>query len=217
MPAGRPSKVDQVIGRDAAGQPVTVSDRIIQALRAGNFVEEAAAAAGINKTTIYEWLLVGARAANDVAEGRIKRSKLTKYQRRLIEFSNSVAQADGEWVVGTNATLERLGRGGVEQVTVRETVTLVRDANGVPTGEEEVQRVTTTSRSMPNSAVLMWRLARRSAKYGRPMFDSGGADEPAEQRVGNLMAKVLELQAAELPDDDDINDDDIVDAEVVDG
>lgn len=211
MPAGRPSKIDQVIGRDASGAPVTASERIIQALRAGNFVEEAAAAAGVNKTTIYEWLLLGARAANDVAEGRLKRSKLTKYQRRLIEFSNAVAQADGEWVVGTNASLERLGRGGIEQVTVRETVTLLRDADGNLTGEEEVTRVTTTSRSMPNSAVLMWRLARRSAKYGRPAFDAS-ADEPVEQRVGNLMAKVLELQAADLPP----NDDDIIDAEVVD-
>lgn len=39
-----------------------LADRIVQLIRAGNYAETAAAAAGINKDTFYAWLKEGARS-----------------------------------------------------------------------------------------------------------------------------------------------------------
>jgi hypothetical protein len=65
-PVGRPTKfTPEVIGR------------IIQSLQAGNYIETAAAFAGIDKTTLYDWLKQG--AAEDEGEYR--------------NFSNAVGEA----------------------------------------------------------------------------------------------------------------------------
>lgn len=66
---GRPSKLTPEI-----------QEKIVQAIRAGNYIETAAAYAGIDKTTLYDWLKRGARA------------KTGKYR----EFSNAVEKALAE-------------------------------------------------------------------------------------------------------------------------
>ena len=43
-----------------------VQDRIIQALKAGNYVETAAEYAGIGKTTFYRWMEQGAKASRGI-------------------------------------------------------------------------------------------------------------------------------------------------------
>lgn len=48
---GRPSKLTPEL-----------QERIVQAIRAGNYIETAAAYAGIAKSTLYDWLKRGARA-----------------------------------------------------------------------------------------------------------------------------------------------------------
>lgn len=48
--SGRPTKLTPEI-----------QAKIVEALRAGNYIETAAAYAGINKTTLYDWLKRGAR------------------------------------------------------------------------------------------------------------------------------------------------------------
>lgn len=64
--AGRPSKLTPEL-----------QERIISAIRAGNYMETAAAYAGISKDTLYRWLKQGARA------------KSGPYKR----FSDAIAQA----------------------------------------------------------------------------------------------------------------------------
>jgi type IV secretory pathway TrbF-like protein len=57
-----------------------IQNDIVVALRAGNYVETAAALAGVNKTTVYDWLSKGARG-----QGKL-----------FVEFSNAVKRAQAE-------------------------------------------------------------------------------------------------------------------------
>ena len=66
---GRPPKFNQ-----------ETLDTIVRAIRGGNYVETAAAMAGVSKSTLYDWLKQGARAKT----GKLK------------EFSDAVNQAQGE-------------------------------------------------------------------------------------------------------------------------
>jgi transposase len=76
------------------GRPILLTpelhEEIIDNLRAGAYVETAAAAAGVNKTTFYEWLKRGARAKRE--------DKWPKADQKFVDFSNAVkrAQADSE-------------------------------------------------------------------------------------------------------------------------
>jgi len=72
-PAGRPCKLT-----------VDVQSRICAALQRGNYIETAAAHAGVVKSTLYDWLKTGAR---DLDAG-----KNTKFGR----FSNAVEAAMAE-------------------------------------------------------------------------------------------------------------------------
>lgn len=66
---GRPTKLNPEL-----------QEKICQAIRAGNYIETAAAYAGVNKSTLYDWLKRGGRA------------KSGKYK----EFSNAVEKALAE-------------------------------------------------------------------------------------------------------------------------
>lgn len=68
-PKGRPLKLTEDLQR-----------KIVEAIRAGNYIETAAAYAGVNKSTIYDWLKRGARG--DGAE--------------FVSFSNAVEKALAE-------------------------------------------------------------------------------------------------------------------------
>lgn len=77
-PVGRPSSFDPEKAKI-----------IIAVVRAGNYVETAAAFAGVNKTTIYEWLKAGARGQSQ----------------ELIDFSNAMIKADAEAEIVDNQTI----------------------------------------------------------------------------------------------------------------
>jgi len=71
---GRPTKLEPA-----------VQEKIIAFIRAGNYLEAAAAAAGITKSTLYDWLKRG-------APGNEKRDPKGIYR----EFSDAVEKASGE-------------------------------------------------------------------------------------------------------------------------
>ena len=79
----RPTKLNKV-----------VESKIISAIRAGNYIETAAAYAGINKSTLYDWLKRGEREKQRVQKtpgGRIR-----KKETPFVEFSNAVEKALAE-------------------------------------------------------------------------------------------------------------------------
>lgn len=69
-------------------------NKIITAIRAGNYIETAAAYAGVNKSTLYEWLKRGEREKQRVAEN--SRYGIRKSEEPYVEFSNAVEKALAE-------------------------------------------------------------------------------------------------------------------------
>lgn len=80
---GRPTKLDY-----------KVQEKIIQAIKAGNYMETAAAYAGISKSTLYDWLKRGEREKQRVAKN--PRYKIRKSEKIYVEFSDAVEKALAE-------------------------------------------------------------------------------------------------------------------------
>ncbi len=83
MAGGRPTKLN-----------IDTHNKIISVIRAGNYIETAAACAGINKSTLYDWLKRGEREKQRVAQN--PRYKIRKSEKPYVEFSNAVEKALAE-------------------------------------------------------------------------------------------------------------------------
>lgn len=187
---GRPSPIDAVIGhREGTGEPITVAERIVASIRAGNYFEPAAAAAGITKITAYEWLKVAGHLRLR-ARGRPVTTldpAPSAHELRCLEFSNAVDEAQAIWEVGANTQLEQLARGGLEVVTT----TVKTLASG------DVETTVKTEKLAPNAQVIEWRLTRKfPARYGERIQVDGRVDgrveftvaERAQTLAGDLAA-----------------------------
>jgi hypothetical protein len=189
---GRPSKIHDVVNVRDDGTRVTVADRIVAALRAGNYLEPSAQAVGVAKTTVYEWIKLGGAAQRRITNDGVNRSALSQHERRCLDFADAVADAQAEWEVDANARLQRLAVGDHTVVTVTEKV----NADG-----ELLERTTKTERLAPSAQVLEWRLTRRFPdRYSQRVEVSGpeGAAIPVEVRARNLADALRQHQAGEL-------------------
>lgn len=198
MPGGRPSVMDRVVAT-VDGRAITAAEQMLAAIRSGNYVETAAAAAGIAKETYYEWLRVGANA-------RAKKGRTTKHEQRCIEFSDAVAEAVAASEAMQVSLLEQLARGGIKVETVTEKV-----ADG-----KVLERTVKTEHTLPSVAAITWRLERRFAKrWGqRGSLELTGADggaivvETADARAIikrelDKMAERMESAAPPTPSPED--------------
>lgn len=71
-----------------------IQNKIITAIRAGNYIETAAAYAGITKSTLYDWLKRGEREKQRVAKN--PRNRIRKEEAIFVGFSNAVEKALAE-------------------------------------------------------------------------------------------------------------------------
>lgn len=186
MPGGRPSLIDNIIGHDDTGQPITVADRIVAGLRAGSYLEPAIAATGVGKVTVYEWIKLAGRVRIRSNGEPLDTLDLTAHERRCCEFLNAVEEAEGIYEIGALTSLERLARGGL----VLRTVTRKYDGDGpTATCVERTEREETLA---PNAQVIQWRLSRRfPARYAQRIdIDMAGGLGPQlsdEDRAGELV------------------------------
>lgn len=203
----RPALLRAVIGRNAdTGEPITVHDRIVNALRAGAYFEQACAFAGIHRDTAYGYLSIAGRIRlRTIGEPDVE--GLSDHERDCLAFSDAVGEADAQWEVNALLTLERLGRGGIPQIkTVVKRGASTTNDEGVTVEGPVLEVTTTTEASLPHAQVLMWRLERRfPSRYRRPgEQDADRGDTPdglslenrQEGLVGNLEA-YLQGQADE--------------------
>lgn len=180
---GRPLRIHEVVDH-REGQPVTIGEQIVRDVQHGNYVETAAAAAGLDKATVFDWMRRGARLRTDEHEGR--RSRFTKDERALMEFSTSVAQAQARAEADDVRRLDRLGQGGLLRVV--ETVKVNAAGN-------EVERSTRTESLAPDAAVLQWRLERRfGARWGRQVAVTGADGGPVQVDLGRSAREILEAE-----------------------
>lgn len=86
-----------------------VTDTILTLVRAGNYLEVAAAAAGVSRDSLFEWLKRGARERRSVTDG--KRQKPRKSEQPFVDFSDALQKARG---TSEAADLEVIRRAAVK-------------------------------------------------------------------------------------------------------
>jgi transposase len=85
--------------------------RVIEALRAGNYMETAAGYAGLSKTALYKYLAMG----KDAVEREGKGETLTEEEQRFAEFANGVEKARAEAEVRNVHLIQTAAQGGTWQ------------------------------------------------------------------------------------------------------
>lgn len=189
MPGGRPPlNLDAVIRTreiDGKQTDVTISDAIVGAVRAGAFVEHAAPAAGISKTTFYELLSTAARARIAHADDA---TAMTDHERRCCQFADAVEEARGQWIVNLNALHERLARGDFVETTT--TTKYGPDGKVIEKTERETPMT-------PSQGAIEWRLTRAAPHVYAPperIEISGPDGEPIHTlSVGDRASALSEL------------------------
>lgn len=201
---GPPHTLDQQIATETG--TTTIGQRILDLIGAGNFIEPAAMAAGITRGTVLRWLRDGAicetQQARMLALGvpttSAKHYNPTPYDLRCLKFRNDFLVAEAAWEVGSNVTLEILGRGGYQTTKVTTKTVMVKDEVTGKMKEEVVERTTTVEQLAPNERVLMGRLARRHPGRYQERIAVDSATTPgreAADQVGGPVAAVESLSA----------------------
>lgn len=187
-PTGAPLTLDDIVAtRPGTGDGITRAERIVEAIRAGSYVETAAAAAGVDKSTLYDWLKGGAHANTKHSRG----TRLSAKEKRLAAFANAVAEAEAQAEVLLIGTITDMALGGREVVTVTEKV----DGSG-----RVVDTTTKRERLAPNVAAATWRAERRHPeKWGRrQLIEVGGVGEGGVGKIDSPLAALLgDLDAME--------------------
>jgi AcrR family transcriptional regulator len=168
-PGGRPSKLTP-----------QVANRIVAAIRAGNYMQAAAEHAGVNPATVYRWLADADRP---------------RARRELREFREAVMRARADCEVGMVATVVKAARGGA---LIRRTTRRYRD------GSEDVEE----QYAPPDGRVALEFLARAyPARWARrTSIEVGSSDDdaarPAPDRITVLATRVRRALEGGDPDDD---------------
>jgi hypothetical protein len=108
---GRPPKVAQRIDPNS---PITYGDRVVQALDAGAFFEDACSYAGVSRAAAYEWLARG-RAAREEQEEHGEAHELSGNDRLYMDFSDAVERARASVVVTNLAIIRKAAQNGTWQ------------------------------------------------------------------------------------------------------
>lgn len=87
-----------------------IQNQIVVAVRAGNYMETAAAFAGISKDTFYKWLKRGARERQRLDDST--NAKPRKKELPFLEFSDAVTRAISEAEVRDVQNISKAGEAG---------------------------------------------------------------------------------------------------------
>jgi len=178
-PGGRPQKLTQQI-----------QDTIVAAIRHGNYIETAAAMAGVHKDTFYNWLYKGANAK----EGDKKNQPYKK-------FSDAVQEALAASEALAVAAINKVGE--PHDVVKIRTVRKPLYENGRPVLDEQKRQVyieeTVTERTRETDwRALAWRLERRFPRHwGRREFleatvTEKPVDEMSDAEIDAELTEILE-------------------------
>lgn len=200
--AGRPPiNLHAVIASvpDGAGgtRDVTRLDRVREVYRVCGFDKDAAARCGVGVDTYRGWLRDGTRLRAELAAGTKTRGRLRKADLQLVELAETVEQAETEGRLTMLALTEQLSRGGIEQVeeTTKELAT--------PTGNVVLERRRKTTRTLPDGAMIRWRLERRFPEdFGTRRVEvtgAGGGPLQIETSALDQLAEALDRIAANSP------------------
>lgn len=181
------------------GRPPKISPEIISAIitaiKAGNYMETAAAFAGISKDTLYRWLKMGARELQRVIKegGRIK-AKLKPYCRLSQEIEKATSEAEIRDV-------SMISKAAAGANTITETHEYYDERGTL------VKKLSITKQAGPQWQAAAWRLERKyPGKWGRNSKDFAPQDIPALVVEEVPMSYSMEKKTGEDEDLDDMED-----------
>jgi hypothetical protein len=136
--------------------PFTLADQIVERVRTGLDLTDAAASANLAKQTIWDWRRRGALNRALIAQGKpYAHADGPAY----IAFADALERAEAEAELVRLAIIQRAAEGGFK--TTRETIRY--DATG-----DILERTLVTETAAPQWTAAAWYLERRHArKYGR--------------------------------------------------
>jgi hypothetical protein len=187
------------------------ADQITELVRAGNYVETAALATGIARSTIWQWLQQGRDAADAIAAGET----VTPQARRYAQFAEALQRARAEAEVRVIGTIHKVIEGGY---VLEEEPVMTSD--GLPVyadGELAYRR----KYAPPDGKLALEYLARtRPDRYGRNPEVQVDISAPGTQvESGSLVGALADRLAAVVAErrrEIEAVPEDIEDAEVVD-
>lgn len=94
----------------------TLTERIVELVQAGNYIETAAKAAGIHKSTYYSWMNRGEKAA----EAQSKGDPVSDDEAAFADFYNQVSQAEAVAETNAVAAVREADRGWQAHMTYLE-------------------------------------------------------------------------------------------------
>jgi transposase len=86
-------------------------ERLIEALKAGNYLEHACDYAGIGKSTVYRWLDRGQQEAENIEQGL----KPDRHEKQYVELWDAIKRARSEATVRNVALIQQAARNGTWQ------------------------------------------------------------------------------------------------------
>lgn len=188
---------------DRNGHVPTRAEHIIFLVRTGAYLETAAEAAGIHKSTLYRWL--------DTDRPRFR------------DFRDSLTRARAEAEVNALLTIQAAARGGQKR----------KKSRTVKVGDKPIRVQEDEEEAGPDWTAAAWFLERTApTRYGRREAievtgKDGGAIEVRDAEASRLAGawerfkveqgvEVRQLEPPPAPALDDVVGDDVVDAELVD-
>lgn len=147
---------------------------ILSSLKAGCYIETAAAYAGISKDTLYNWLKRGRREKRRLAKN--PRARPYQSEAQFVIFVDGVTRAMSESEVRDVSIIAQAANGGQRYVEEK----IITDAQG-----NILSKQTTTKGIPPQWQAAAWRLERKyPKKWGRRVAilkDEGTGEETAEE------------------------------------
>lgn len=184
---------------DGVRTPTTVADQVVEALAAGAFEKDAAARAGVDKTTLRNWIAAGARARRQVLQGDRRAHDLTDHEAQCVRLLVRVEEAEASARTMLAATAARVAQGGIE---AKETTRRME-----PDGR--VTETVTVRKTLPDGRLALQILAQRwPAEWGRNRVELTGADggpvlvdaAPIRDMVAARLDAIRERTAAASPE-----------------
>lgn len=199
---GRPSRITDKITR-ADGTVVPLTQVIIDDIALMGYVDKAAAHSGVDRTTVTEWLRVGARANSELTkahEARVENPEhplpeLTLHQRRCLAFSLAVDGAEAAALSDGMGLALRCAKGETLEV-----ITEKQDKDG-----NVLERTVRRTPAQVDSRMLIWFLEHRwpdllgpRARIELTGADGGPVELSAEspgERLDRILTQMLEREA----------------------
>jgi hypothetical protein len=180
-------------------QALTVIDVVVETMRMGGFLKDAAARVGVDVNTLRDWRTKGSRCLIELNNGRRRRSQMSQHERNCMTMVLQMDEAEAEARTALLMVTNQLARGGHKRTETTTETDAVGNITKSVTREIEVA---------PDSHAAAWLLSHRwPADFGATRVEVTGADggpikiddAPLIDRIRAHIADIRDARAESEP------------------